>query len=95
MMQVPLPPHDPPGLMAARSETSSSPPLIICGATLTQGLCGGEVEVCGSDPNRPDLTVCIAGAEHRIRLFMPYPPCGTPEAKAAPRCAEWKIGRPW
>jgi len=54
-----------------------------------------EAEVCGADVNRPDLTVCIAGDDRRIRLFMPYPPCGTAEAKTAPKCAEWQIGRPW
>lgn len=53
-----------------------------------------EVGVCGVDPNRPDLTVCVEGREHRIRLVMPYPPCGTPEAKAAPQCAKWEIGSP-
>lgn len=55
---------------------------------------GGEVAVCSADPNRADLTICIEGADRRIRLFLPYSPCGTPEANSA-QCVEWKIGKPW
>lgn len=48
-----------------------------------------EMEACGGDANRPDVVVCVAGKERRVRLVLPDPPCGTPEAAAAGRCTPW------
>jgi len=77
------------------SDAHRAPPSTLLPCSDPKARCYLAEEVCGADLNRPDLTVCIAGPERHIRLFMPYPPCETTEAKTAPVCAEWKIGRPW
>lgn len=48
----------------------------------------GEMGVCGRDPNRPDLEVCIEGDKRRIMLRLPLPLC--PEAGTKrDDCVNW------